>query len=147
MNTHLPEALYSNMENSSNNETTSIASSSEEISYEKFSTNEISMTSEMTHVTTHGDMSSTSTANKWNEWMQTEYFWSKRQEEKQTFTDSFASAVSRSNGNDHNARPKTCNKVTVPAAGTSVSEDLTNWALASEGSEGKLKLTVYTQQS
>lgn len=108
-------------------------------------------TSEMTHVTAHDDISSTSnassTANKWNEWMQTEYFWNKRQEEKQTFPDSFASVVSRSNGNDHGARPKICNKVKVTAAGTSVSEDLTNWALTSEGSEGKLKLTVYTQQS
>jgi hypothetical protein len=138
------------VESSSNNETTPIVSCSEEISHEMFSTKEMCVTSEMTCVTTHCDISSTSnasnTTNKWNECTQIEYFWNKRQEEKQSFPSSYASMISKSNGNDHGARPKIYNQVKVTAAGTSFSEDLTNWPLAFESSEGKLKLTVCTQQ-
>lgn len=104
----------------------------------------------MTSVTTHGHISSASntsnTTNKQNEWKQTEYFYIKRQEEKQSFPDSHAPVTNGSNGSAHGNRPKAYSKATVTASGTSVSEDLTNWALPSEGSEGKLKLTVYTQQ-
>jgi hypothetical protein len=149
-NTQLPETLYSNMENSSNKETMPIVSSSEEMSYENFSTKETCVTAEMTHVKTHSHISFTSntsnTTSKQNERKHTEYFHNKRQEGKQSFPDSYASVTSGSNGSPHGARPKVYSKATVTASGTSVSEDLANWALSSEGSEGKLNLTVYTQQ-
>lgn len=148
--TQLPETIYSNMENFSINETTPTVSSSEEISYEMFSTKEMRMTSEMTPVTTYGHISSASstlnTTNKQNEWKQTEYCYIKRQEEKQSFSDSRVPVNSGNNGSAHGARLKAYSKATVAATGTSVSEDLTDWVLPSEGSEGKLKLTVYTQQ-
>ncbi|XP_023707080.1 protein nanos isoform X1 [Cryptotermes secundus] len=140
-NTQLPETLYSNVENSSNNEITPTLSSSEEMSYEKFSTKEMCMISEMTPLTPHGHTSSASetsnTTNKQNEWKQTEYFYIKRQEEKQSFQDSHAPVTSCNNGSAHGARPKAYSKTTVTASRTSVSEDVTNWALPSEGSEGR----------
>jgi hypothetical protein len=142
-NTQLPETLHSNIENSSNNEAMPIVSSSEEMSYKNFSTKEKCVTAEMTRVTTHGHISYTSnvsnTTNKQNKRKQTKYFHNKRQEGKQSFLDSYASMT---NGSAHGSRPKVYSKATVTASGTSVSEDLTNRALSSEG---KLNLTVYTQ--
>jgi hypothetical protein len=133
------------MENS-NNETNPNVLYSEEMPREKFGTKEMCATSEMPHATTQSHISSTSNAsntrNEQNEWKHTEYFCIKRQEKKQSFSDSYASIASSSNGRAHDARPKIHTKVRVTAAGTSVSEDLTNLALASEGSEGKLKQRV-----
>lgn len=108
------------------------------------------VTAETTQVTTHGHISfisnTSNITSKQNERKQTEYFHNKRQEGKQSFPDSYAFVTNGSNGSAHGARPKVYSKATVTASGTSVSENLTNWALFSEGSEGKLKLTVYTQQ-
>jgi hypothetical protein len=148
-NTELPAALYSNMEKSSNNETTPNVSSSGEMSCKKLSTKEMCMTSEMTHITTHSHISSTSnissTANKEDEWKQTKHFCNKRQEEKQSCPDSDASVTSSSsNGSAQGASSKVYREVTVTACGTSVLEDLTKWAQPSKGSEGKFRLTVYT---